>query len=103
MVAVGGVRVYSIQAMNSLVRSVDMPSALATVKVTRKGSVAVPRKVQAKLGVKPGDHIEFVEDRGEVRLRKRVSSSPFDRYVGYLRDKAGQDPDKIVQELRGHE
>jgi hypothetical protein len=38
-----------------------------------------------------------------AKIRKRVRRSPFDRYLGYLARKRGQDPDDIVRELRGHE
>jgi AbrB family looped-hinge helix DNA binding protein len=71
--------------------------------VTSKGQITVPKGVRAKLGLAPGDELEFVEEEGRFVIRKRVRRSPFDRYLGYLARKRGQDPDDIVRELRGHE
>jgi AbrB family looped-hinge helix DNA binding protein len=76
---------------------------MATAKVTSKGQITVPKGVRAKLGLAPGDELEFVEEEGRFVIRKRVRRSPFDRYLGYLARKRGQDPDDIVRELRGHE
>jgi AbrB family looped-hinge helix DNA binding protein len=76
---------------------------MATAKVTSKGQITVPKGVRAKLGLAPGDELEFVEEEGQFVIRKRVRRSPFDRYLGYLARKRGQDPDDIVRELRGHE
>jgi AbrB family looped-hinge helix DNA binding protein len=76
---------------------------MATAKVTSKGQITVPKGVRAKLGLAPGDELEFVEEEGQFVIRKRVRRSPFDRYLGYLARKRGQDPDDIVRGLRGHE
>jgi AbrB family looped-hinge helix DNA binding protein len=76
---------------------------MATAKVTSKGQITVPKHVRAKLGLAPSDELEFVEEEGQFVIRKRVRRSPFDRYLGYLARKRGQDPDDIVRELRGHE
>jgi AbrB family looped-hinge helix DNA binding protein len=76
---------------------------MATARVTSKGQITVPKHVRAKLGLAPGDELEFVEEEGRFVIRKRVRRSPFDRYLGYLARKRGQDPDDIVRELRGHE
>lgn len=75
---------------------------MATAKVTSKGQITVPKGVRTKLGLAPGDELEFVEEGGRFVIRKKLHSSPFDRYVGYLAHKRGHDPDQIVQRLRGH-
>lgn len=75
---------------------------MATAKVTSKGQITVPKGVRTKLGLAPGDELEFVEDAGRFVVRKRLRRSPFDRYVGYLAKKRGQDPDEIIKQLRGH-
>ena len=77
--------------------------AMGTAKLTRTGQLTIPQEVRNNLGVGPGDEIEFVEEAGAFLIRKRVFHSPFDRYLGFLRDKEGQDPDQIVRDLRGHE
>lgn len=75
---------------------------MATAKVTSKGQITVPKGVREALSLAAGDELEFVEEEGRFLIRKRVRRSPFDRYLGYLTRKQGQDPDEIVKELRGH-
>lgn len=71
-------------------------------RLTRKGQVTIPKEIREVLEVAPGDEVEFRvgPDRQVVVVR---SSSPFARYAGYLSRQAGQDPDRIVAELRGDE
>jgi hypothetical protein len=38
---------------------------------------------------------------GMIAIRKRVCNKPFARFKGYLRGRAGKDPDQLVEELRG--
>jgi len=76
---------------------------MAKAKVTSKGQITIPKEVRERLGLRPGDEVEFLVEKGQVYLKKRLSRSPFDRYVGYLAQKRGQDPDELVRELRGHE
>lgn len=75
-----------------------MPAA----KLTSKGQITIPKEVREKLGLAPGDRLEFLEEDGRFVVRKKLASSPFDRYVGYLQHKRGEDPDEIVKKLRGH-
>jgi AbrB family looped-hinge helix DNA binding protein len=70
-------------------------------KITAKGQVTIPLVVRRRLGVGPGDEIEFQETPNGFLVLKRVPASPFDKYVGYLKKKRGQNPDTIVEELRG--
>lgn len=74
---------------------------MAKFKVTAKGQVTIPKEVRERLGLNPGDEVEFVEDKGTFHLRRRVASSPFEKYRGYLKDLAGQDPDELVEQMRG--
>ena len=74
-----------------------MPKA----RITSKGQVTIPIDVRSRLGLRPGDEIEFVRDRSGFRIRKRVEASPFGKYRGYLRDLTGCDPDDLVAEMRG--
>lgn len=70
-------------------------------KITRKGQVTIPKDVRERLGVRPGDEIEFVEDTMGFRIQKRVAVSPFKKYRGYLKGLAGRDPDELVESARG--
>ena len=74
---------------------------MAIAKITSKGQITLPKEVRRRLGVGPGDQVEFVEENGKYVLKKIVKESPFDAYVGYLRRQRGSDTNKIIQELRG--
>ena len=75
--------------------------AVAKTKITSKGQVTIPKDVRERLGLRPGDEIEFVEDRRGFRVQKRVLASPFKKYRGLLKGLAGHDPDELVEQMRG--
>ena len=70
-------------------------------KITSKGQVTIPKEVRDRLGVGPGDRLEFVADRAGYRVCKRAGPSPFEKYVGFLKELAGADPDALVEAARG--
>ncbi len=74
---------------------------MATAKITSKGQITLPKEVRRRLGVGPGDEVEFVEENGKYVLKKIVKVSPFDAYVGFLKNQRGSDTDQIIRELRG--
>jgi AbrB family looped-hinge helix DNA binding protein len=74
---------------------------MAKSKMTSKGQVTIPKAVRERLGLRPGDEIEFVEDRRGFRVQKRVLASPFKKYRGYLKGLAGHDPDELLKQMRG--
>ena len=74
---------------------------VAATRLTSKGQVTIPKEVREQLGLRPGDEIEFVKEGTAFHVRKRVGTSPFGEYRGYLSHLAGQDPDKLVEEMRG--
>ncbi|MDP2949765.1 MAG: AbrB/MazE/SpoVT family DNA-binding domain-containing protein [Chloroflexota bacterium] len=69
--------------------------------MTGKGQVTIPKDVRERLGLRPGDEIEFVEDRAGFRVQKRVLASPFKKYRGYVKELAGCDPDELLDYMRG--
>ena len=74
---------------------------MSVTKITSKGQITIPQKIRKRLGVGPGDKVEFKELDGKFVVEKKIELSPFDKYVGYLRKKRGREPDVIVEELRG--
>lgn len=44
-----------------------------TTVITRKGQVTLPAEIRRELGLKRGDKIAFVMDKGEVRLMPSTS------------------------------
>ena len=69
-------------------------------RITTKGQVTVPKDVRDRMGVKPGDEIEFVEEGGEFKLRKAVRRAGIRKYRGYLKRLAGTASDELVVEMR---
>lgn len=69
-------------------------------KITTNGRVTIPKIVRQRLGLRPGDEIEFVEDQRGFRVQKRLPTFPFKKYRGYLKDLAGIDPDEVVGRMR---
>jgi len=74
---------------------------MTKAKVTSKGRITLPKRVRTRLGLAPGDEVEFIENGGEFRLRRHVGESPFAPYRGHLSHLRGEAPDTIVEELRG--
>lgn len=74
---------------------------METSRMTIKGQVTIPKTFRDRLGLHPGDAVEFVEEADGVRLKKLVSRSPFARYRGYLTHLTDQDPDALIEALRG--
>lgn len=76
---------------------------MATARVTSKGQITLPKEIRKRLGIGPGDEVEFLEGNGGYLLKKKVKASPFDKYMGFLQGQKDSAPDQIVRELRGEE
>jgi AbrB family looped-hinge helix DNA binding protein len=51
--------------------------------ISSKGQITVPLEVRKRLGVKPGDRVEFVfKDSDTVVRPERAPENPFLKYVG---------------------
>ena len=74
---------------------------MVVAKITSKGQITLPKEVRRRLGIGPGDEVEFVNENGRYVLVKKVNASPFDGYVGFLKARKGSDSDQIIRELRG--
>lgn len=67
-------------------------------KVTAKGQVTIPKEVREKLGIHPGDDVEFKERDGVVVLKK-ATDNPFERWRGVADE--SRSVDERMRELRG--
>lgn len=74
---------------------------MVTSRLTSKGQVTIPKPVRDRLGLQPGDEVEFVASPDGVRVRRRAQTDPFERWQGYLKHLEGQDPVELVREMRG--
>ena len=69
--------------------------------------IALPLQVQLRLGIRPGDEVEFLDDDGHITIRKAKPekegrTSHFHEWRGYLKNLDGKDVDEIIRDLRGH-
>ena len=76
---------------------------MITAKVTSKGQVTIPKEIRDKLGVHTGEDVGFEEKDGLLVISKVVTKSPFDKWVGKLKNLEGQRSDDLVREARGHD
>ena len=70
-------------------------------RLTSKGQVTIPKAVRDRLGLQPGDEIEFIATPEGIQVRRRQRENQFQRWIGYLSDLEGQDPVDLVREMRG--
>ncbi len=71
--------------------------------ITQKGQVTLPKPVRERLGVGPGEEIEFrLNERGEVVVEKAHAGRPVDR-IAKWRGFFGPGPttDEIMAMTRG--
>jgi antitoxin PrlF len=56
-----------------------------TSTISSKGQITVPQEIRKRLGLAPGDRVEFVveEDRTVIRPA-RSEVNPFEKFVGIL-------------------
>jgi antitoxin PrlF len=74
---------------------------MSVAKMTTKAQITVPKALRECLGLVPGDEIEFVEEDGQWVVRRHEVASRFQKYRGCLSHLGGQDPDALVDEMRG--
>jgi AbrB family looped-hinge helix DNA binding protein len=71
-------------------------------RLTDKGQITIPREIQERLGLHAGDEVELVEDGDGLRIRAARSGPRFEAWRGHLRHLKGQNPDALVDEIRGN-
>ena len=73
-------------------------------KLTSKGQLTMPREIRRRLGVKPGDKVEFEDTGGVVQVKAVREGSVFEKYRGIGTPKIGKGRkgiQKWLRELRG--
>lgn len=65
-----------------------------------KGQVTIPQAVREKLGLRPGQVIEFEAKDGLLVGRKSLGASLLDEITGVLRGKVSRS-DQYLDEIRG--
>ncbi len=70
-----------------------------TSKVTDKGQVTIPKILRDRLGLDPGQEVEFEEQGGAIVVRRRVRRDPLRELVGMVKERT--DVDAYLSETRG--
>jgi AbrB family looped-hinge helix DNA binding protein len=83
------------------------PAPSFRAKVTSKGQITVPVEIRKSLGVKPGDHLRFEQQEGDVRVMRDAEENVFEQYRGIGGFPGmGKGREAIVayfREMRGHD
>jgi antitoxin PrlF len=67
--------------------------------VSEKGQVTIPKKIRDRLGIRPGESVEFREEHGRLIVEKAASRDVVDELYGIVASK--QSTDEFIGELRG--
>ncbi len=74
-----------------------MKAARATV--SERGQVVIPKALRDRLGIRPGQELEFLNEGGKLVVRKVTPQDPVDRAYGVLDLRRGVD--ETLRALRG--
>ena len=51
--------------------------------ISSKGQITVPQEIRKRLGLEPGDRVEFVVEEGRTVIRPaRAEVNPFEKFIG---------------------
>jgi AbrB family looped-hinge helix DNA binding protein len=67
--------------------------------VSEKGQITVPKRLRERLGIRPGDRLELVEDAGRLVATKAVPGDPVAAVYGILDLEVSVD--EAIDALRG--
>ena len=67
--------------------------------VSEKGQVTIPKALRDRLGIGPGEVLDFEEHAGQLVARKIVTEDPVASVYGIL--SLGRGTDVLVDDLRG--
>jgi antitoxin PrlF len=78
-----------------------MPSST----ISSKGQITVPLEVRTRLGLKPGDRVDFGFENGRtILLPAQTAENPFTQFIGLLPAlPENQNSLEFWREMRGHE
>lgn len=67
--------------------------------VSERGQVTIPKALRDRLGIRPGEVLDFEEEHGHLVAYKTATTDPVDAVYGIIRLDGGTD--LFVAELRG--
>jgi AbrB family looped-hinge helix DNA binding protein len=71
------------------------------MKIGGRGQVTIPKKYRSRFGFVPATDVEFVEQGGQLVLKKiKKKPHPIGKFVGVLKGR-GLRADNLVEAMRG--
>ena len=71
------------------------------MKIGERGQVTIPKKYRNRFGLAPATDVEFVEQNGQLVLKKAGNKShPIRKFSGILKGR-GLRSDDLVESMRG--
>jgi AbrB family looped-hinge helix DNA binding protein len=67
--------------------------------VSEKGQVTIPKPLRERLGIRPGQVLDFREEKGRLVATKTAEQDPLEAVYGII--KLGCSTDEIMISLRG--
>ncbi len=67
--------------------------------VSEKGQVTIPKPLRERLGIRPGQILDFREEQGRLVASKVTPEDPVERLYGIL--KLGRSTDDVITAVRG--
>lgn len=74
--------------------------------VSERGQVTIPKPLRDRLGLRPGDALEFEAEEGRLVARKTSERDAVDEVYGSLREEFREhwsSTDEFLRELRGYD
>lgn len=68
-------------------------------KVSEKGQITVPKPVRERLGIRPGDELDVIDEDGRIVLSKADPDDPVAAVYGII--ETDRSTDAIIEEMRG--
>lgn len=68
--------------------------------ISEKGQITVPKALRDRLGIRPGDRLEFIEEQGHIVVSKASTSDPIAAVYGTL--SLDESTDDVLGALRGN-
>ena len=71
------------------------------MKIGERGQVTIPKKYRSRFGFAPATEVEFVEQSGQLVLKKtKKESHSISKFIGVLKGR-GLRTDDLVEAMRG--
>jgi len=69
--------------------------------LTEKGQITIPVRIRRRMGLIPGQKLEFDESSGFIKVIKAVSRKKMESARGCLKDKMSESVDAYLEKTRG--